>query len=62
MEPNSVGGDAGEVLDLLQQAGVLHDRRTLDQLERLVDVGDRLTAQLAVARAAQAERESPDPT
>ena len=53
--------DEDEVLDLIDKASTQQFARDINQLERLVDVGDRIVAQQAVMMAAKKEGLS-DPT
>lgn len=50
-----------EVLDLIDKANTQQFARDINQLERLVDVGDRIVAQQALMAAAAKENGS-DPT
>lgn len=50
-----------EVLDLIDKAQTQQFARDINQLERLVDVGDRIVAQQAVLIGAKQEASS-DPT
>jgi hypothetical protein len=50
-----------EILDLIDRASVQQSSRDINQLERLVDVGDRIVAQQAMLMGAKKDLSS-DPT